>query len=188
MVGGRVSGSRRPAGISRRRFRLPYPPFPVAFPDPPAPSGADSASLITALAYTRRMTGAAITEEISRYRTIQPGGRHLGGATPPAIADSVVQSANATARVRARAWAGARDLQLSGDGAAAPALGRSGRYIACRLVRLGTGMVRIQRESFSRAVPQATVISLRAHRTTSSSAGRLCGERDANVSARAAPK
>ena len=137
-------------------------PFPVAFPDPPAPSAADSASVDAALAYTRRMTNAAITEgDFRATERFSPAGRHLGGTTPPAIADSVAQSARATAPPYVRVHGPVLAIfnypetvqQLlpwvpPGDTSRAAWLDSAQAWW------------RIQRESFSRAVPQATVISL----------------------------
>jgi non-heme chloroperoxidase len=137
-------------------------PFPVAFPDPPAPSAADSASVGAALAYTRRMSDAAITEgDFRATERFSPAGRYLGGATPPAIADSVIQSARAAAPPFVRVYGPVLAIfnypetvqQLlpwvpPGD------TSRAGWFHSAQR------WSRIQRENFSRAVPQATVISL----------------------------
>jgi non-heme chloroperoxidase len=137
-------------------------PFPVAFPDPPTPSGADSASVSTALAYTQRITGAPITEgDFRATERFNRAGRHLGGTTPPAIADSVIQSANATAPPYVRVHGPVlaifnypETVQQVLPWVAPGDTSRAAWFDSAQ------GWWRIQRESFSRAVPQATVITL----------------------------
>jgi non-heme chloroperoxidase len=137
-------------------------PFQVGFPVPPAPSASDSASVSAALAYTQRMSNAAITEgDFRATERFTPAGRHLGGSTPPALADSVITSAQAAAPPYVRVHGPVlaifnypETVQQLLPWVAPTDSSRSAWFDSAQ------GWWRIQREAFTRAVPQATVISL----------------------------
>lgn len=137
-------------------------PFPVKFPEPPAPSASDSASVGAALAYARRMNYAAITEgDFRATERFTPAGRHLGPSTPPAYADSVITSAHAAAppyvRVHGPVLAIFNYPETVQQLLPWVAPNDSSRAVWFDSAQ---GWWRTQREAFARAVPQATVISL----------------------------
>ena len=137
-------------------------PFPVKFPEPPAPSASDSASVGAALAYAQRMNYAAITEgDFRATERFTPAGRHLGPSTPPAYADSVITSAHAAAPPSVRVPAPCSRSSTTRRPCSSSCRGspRTTHPAPCGSIRL-RGWWRMQREAFARAVPQATVISL----------------------------
>ena len=137
-------------------------PFPVDFPNPPPPTAADSASVATALAYTRRMSHAAITEgDFRATERFSPTGRDMGAATPQAISDSVYLSAKGASPPFARVHGPVLAIFNYPDSVqqllpwVATADSTSLKWFGP-----AQGWWRIQREAFTRAVPQATVIAL----------------------------
>jgi non-heme chloroperoxidase len=72
-------------------------PVPSGYPEPPAPTAADSASPAAGLAYARRTSGVPYPEAAFRAtEQIDSTGRDLGPMTPHSFALKVVQAAEST--------------------------------------------------------------------------------------------
>jgi pimeloyl-ACP methyl ester carboxylesterase len=140
-----------------------YHAHPVGdFPDPPAPTAADSASPATGLAYARRVAGAPYPEAAFRAtERFDSSGRDLGPATPHSFAVQVIASSEQasprfnqihcpvlaivdrdTSATQVFPWMAPKDTA------------------AARWFRATTAWRTAQRVEFSKRVPQATIVIL----------------------------
>ena len=137
-------------------------PIVAGWPTPPPPTAADSASVAAGLAYTRRLSNAPITEgDFRATERFTAAGRDSGAMPPETYSDSVIRSSEAASPPFARVhvpvlaiynypervqqllpWIATTDSSES------------------KWFTEAQGWWRAQREGFSQAVPQATVITL----------------------------